>query len=469
MRLGGWRGEQRRRCGRLYRRALRLDNDVVNAVSVQRMSGPHHERRRFVPPGEGRTFWGIAGDMFFFGIGASFTSQTTVVPSFLATLTSSAPLIGLASTLATGGWLVPQLFAANRLAGLTRRKRSVTIPAIVNRSVALLTGPAVVLLGPRSSAAALTVFFSLYLAFWVVDGIASVAWLDYLGRCLSPSSRARLITLGTIAPGIVGVGAGAVVGLVLSSPRIAWPLNYGILFLASGVLYSLSLASFFAVKDPPVATPQPRMPWPAYFGRLLVVLRTDPAFRRAVLAAIGLGGLGVAAPFYIVHGLESLGFPQASVGFFTSVQLIGSVVATLIMGLLGERRGTRSVMRLFGAAVAAVPVIALAAPFLSRAFPAAVIYVYSLVFVVVGTQGAANMTGFLNWVLEYAPATERPLYIGFANTLSGLTLVMPLIGGWILAASGSYPALFAVAALGPAAALILLGRLPEPRGRARSA
>jgi hypothetical protein len=45
--------------------------------------------------GEGRTFWGIAGDMFFFGIGASLTSQTTVIPSFLATLTSSAPLIGL--------------------------------------------------------------------------------------------------------------------------------------------------------------------------------------------------------------------------------------------------------------------------------------------------------------------------------------------------------------------------------------
>jgi hypothetical protein len=416
-----------------------------------------------LPRGEGRTFWGIAGDMFFFGIGASLCSQTTVIPSFLATLTSSAPLIGLASTMATGGWLLPQLFAANRLAGLTRWKSAVTIPAAVNRSLALLTGPAVFLLAPVSPPAALAAFFILYLGFWVVDGVASVAWLDYLGRCLSASSRARLITLGTIAPGIAGIGAGVVVGVVLSSSRLPWPSNYALLFLGAGVLYSLSLASFFCVKDPPAAAVRQKMTWPAYFRRLASVVRSDPGFRRAVLTALALSGMSVAAPFYIVHGLESLGFPPASVGFFTSVQLVGSVFAALVLGMMGERRGTRAVMRLFGWAALAAPLIAMAAPALTRALPWAVMYVYGLVFVIVGTQGTANMAGFLNWVLEYCPASDRPLYIGFANTLSGLSLVMPLLGGWILAASGSYPFLFATAAAGPVAALVLLRGLPEPR------
>jgi hypothetical protein len=420
-------------------------------------------------PVEGRTFWGIAGDMFFFGIGASFTSQTTVVPSFLATLTSSAPLIGLASTIATGGWLLPQLFAANRLAGLTRRKSAVTIPATVNRSLSLLVGPAILLLAPRLPGIALTVFFVLYLAFWLVDGIASIAWLDYMGRCLSPASRARLISLGTIAPGVAGIGAGAVVGLILSSPGITWPLNYALLFMCTGVLYTFSLISFFFVKDPPAAAVQPKMPWPAYFGRMVNVVKGDPAFRKAVLAALALGGIGIAAPFYIVHGLESLGFSPASVGLFTSVQLVGSVFAALIMGVLGEKRGTRSVMRLWGWAALATPVIALAAPVLVKVVSAAVLYVYALVFVIVGMQGVANMAGFLNWVLEYAPASDRPLYIGFANTLTGITLVMPLVGGWILAASGSYVLLFVAAAAGPVGGLMLLRALPEPRSKAAAA
>jgi MFS family permease len=234
-------------------------------------------------------------------------------------------------------------------------------------------------------------------------------------------------------------------------------------------MYTFSLISFFFVKDLPASAVQPKMPWPAYFRRMITVVRGDPVFRKAVLAALALGGIGVAAPFYIVHGLESLGFPPASVGLFTSVQLVGSVFAALIMGVLAERRGTRSVMRLWGWSALATPAIALAAPALMQVLPGAVLYVYALVFVIVGMQGVANMAGFLNWVLEYAPPSDRPLYIGFANTLNGITLVMPLIGGWILAASSSYVLLFVVAAAGPAAGLALLRALPDPRAKAAAA
>ena len=79
------------------------------------------------------------------------------------------------------------------------------------------------------------------------------------------------------------------------------------------------------------------------------------------------------------------------------------------------------------------------------------------------------LAGFLNWVLEWAPGSDRPLYIGFANTLNGITLVMPMVGGWILAASGSYVLLFVVAAAGPAAGLMLLRALPDPRANAAAA
>ena len=208
---------------------------------------------------------------------------------------------------------------------------------------------------PACRAAALAVFYLLYLAFWLVDGVASVAWLDYLGRCLSAASPCAAHSLGTIAPGVAGIGAGAVVGLVLSSPRSPWPLNYALLFLASGVLLHALPGLVLLREGPPGGAVQPKMPWPAYFARMVAVVRGDPAFRRAVLAALALGGIGIAAPFYIVHGLESLGFPPASVGLFTSVQLVGSVFAALIMGVLGERRGTRSVMRLWGWAALAAP------------------------------------------------------------------------------------------------------------------
>jgi hypothetical protein len=85
-------------------------------------------------------------------------------------------------------------------------------------------------------------------------------------------------------------------------------------------------------------------------------------------------------------------------------------------------------------------------------------------------QGPASMTGFINWVLEWTPDSDRPLYIGFANTLTAVSLIMPLIGGWIITGTGSWTAMFVVAMAGPVAGIILLRGLPEPReSRSRGA
>jgi hypothetical protein len=410
-----------------------------------------------------RTFWGLAGDMFFFGVGASFAGQTTVIPSFLATLTSSAPLIGLASTLVTGGWLIPQLFAANRLAGLARRKAAVVIPATVGRTIGLLIPAAILLLGHRRPGVLLASFYVLSFAFYFADGFASIAWLDILGRCLSVPARARLINLGTTAPGVAGIVAGVLIGVILSSPGIPWPYNYALLFGACAGGWVLSLLSFLFIHETPLAVVRPPLAWGSFFRRLAAVIRGDRAFRRAVILWIALGGFGIAVPFYVVYGLEALGFPPASVGLFTSVQLVGGVFSAFLLGVIGERRGTRVVMRVWGWVSLAAPLVAIGAPFLGRVLPGGVLYAYAVAFIVVGMQGPASMTGFINWVLEWTPDSDRPLYIGFANTLTAVSLIMPLIGGWIVNGTGSWTAMFAVAMAGPVAGIILLRGLPEPR------
>ena len=72
------------------------------------------------------------------------------------------------------------------------------------------------------------------------------------------------------------------------------------------------------------------------------------------------------------------------------------------------------------------------------------------------------LPGFLNFILELAPVEERTTYIALTNTLCGVLLVVPFLGGWILQAT-SYPVLFAVTAIGTTLALVLSFRLKEPR------
>ena len=72
------------------------------------------------------------------------------------------------------------------------------------------------------------------------------------------------------------------------------------------------------------------------------------------------------------------------------------------------------------------------------------------------------LPGFINFVLELAPPGERSTYIALANTLSGILLVVPFLGGWLLEAT-SYPVLFTATMGGVALGLALTFPLSEPR------
>ena len=53
------------------------------------------------------------------------------------------------------------------------------------------------------------------------------------------------------------------------------------------------------------------------------------------------------------------------------------------------------------------------------------------------------MMGFTNYLLEVAPEAMRPVYIGAGNTVRGLLMALPVLGGWLLEVT-SYPVLFGV-------------------------
>ena len=281
---------------------------------------------------------------------------------------------------------------------------------------------------------------------------------------MNPQLRARLISFGQAGSGLAGVAAGVLVGVVLSSSRPAYPVNYVLLLSLGAVMFAGSVGCIALIKEQPEHGREPPLAWPEFFRRLGAILREEAGYRRAVIVQVLFTLAGAAAPFYVLHGLDSLGFPKSSVGYFTSAQVAGGVVSALFIGWIGEKKGTRAVMRLWGAMSALTPLLALALSLSRSGFSKTpLLYLYGSVFILVGSQSNTLMAGFLNYVLEYAPASSRLIYIGFANTASALQLLAPMIGGALLQATGSYPVLFVAAALGPLAGLALSLGMVEPR------
>jgi hypothetical protein len=69
----------------------------------------------------------------FFGFGLGFASFSTMLPLFVANLTSSATLIGLIPAIHNMGWQLPQLLTAKKISRLSRMKPYVLLATIQER------------------------------------------------------------------------------------------------------------------------------------------------------------------------------------------------------------------------------------------------------------------------------------------------------------------------------------------------
>jgi MFS family permease len=416
-------------------------------------SSDSHYRRNFVC---------FVLDYVFFGVGMAFVSQTTVLPSFISQLTDSAPLIGLASTVQTGAWLLPQLIAASYLAGKDRKKPYILLPAAVGRPVFWLLAGVLFLAGDPAPTLILGLFFVSLAIFMGTDALASVAWFDVLSKAIPPTRRGRLIGAGQVLSGLLTVGAGAVVNALLGPQGPPFPHNYALLFFLAGMAFFASWLAISFLREPVKPTQTKRLPWNTFLPKLLTVLREDRTFSLLTALRLLTGLSGMATPFYVIYATKELHFSAETIGLFISSQVVGGILAGFVLGYLNERSGSKIVVQCSTILAIASPLLALLMRPIGHLAGASTVYVYSLIFLAIGALNSSYMSGFMNFVLELAPSEERATYIALTNTLCGVLLVIPFLGGWLLQAT-SYPVLFAITAGGVAFALLLTFRLEEPR------
>lgn len=409
-----------------------------------------------------RNFTCFVLDYVFFGVGMAFVGQTTVLPSFISQLTDSAPLIGLASTVQTGAWLLPQLIAASYLADKDRKKPYILLPAALGRPVFWLLAGVLFLADDPAPTLILGLFFVSLAIFMGTDALASVAWFDVLSKAIPPTRRGRLIGTGQVLSGLLTVGAGAVVTALLGPQGPPFPHNYALLFFLAGLSFVVSWLAISFLREPVKPTQAKRLPWNTFLPKLLTVLRENRAFSLVTALRLLTGLSGMAMPFYVIYATEELHFGAEAIGLFISSQVVGSILAGFVLGYLNERSGSRIVIQCSTILSLASPLLAVLIRPIGHLAGTSTIYVYSLIFLAIGALNSSYMSGFMNFVLELAPPEERPTYIALTNTLCGVLLLAPFLGGWLLQAT-SYPVLFAATLGGVALGLILTFRLEEPR------
>ena len=300
---------------------------------------------------------------------------------------------------------------------------------------------------------AITIFMS-------TDALVALAFLDLLGKAMPADRRGRLIGIGQVLTGLAAVGAGAVIQRLLGPSGPGFPMNYAIIFGLASAGFAISTASCSLIVEAPEAVAARRPSLREYVPQLGRLWRTDRRFNRITLVRLLSGAGSLATSFYVVYATDWLRLPPAAIGLFAGATTIGAALAGLVLGVVADRYGSQRVVQVVAWAQCMVPLLALLCHV--GVFGGAVNAVYPLLYVLLGIYEGSMMLGFLSFVLEIAPPGQRPTYVGLTNTLTGVLIVLPILGGYLLQRT-SYPVLFATTAVGTLAAAVLALSLPNPR------
>lgn len=392
----------------------------------------------------------LDGASFWFGL--SFFSSATVIPLFIIQLTDSALVIGIVAMIAQGSWFIPQLFTANGIERLARKK-----PVVVNLGFFLERVPVWItvlaaLLAFWSPLAALLLFIMAYAWHGLGAGIVATAWQDMIARCFPVTKRGRFFGLTMF----LGAGTG-----MLAASLSAWfletftfPLNFVYTFSLAALFITISWVFLALTREPVQPTKVPRQSNRQYWRTLPDIVRNDDNYRRFLIGRLllALGGMGTG--FITVTAVKQWQVSNSTVGLYTLAMLLGQTVGNLFFGLLADRYGHKLSLELSAVAGMGAFLVAWLAPAASW---------YYAVFILLGISiGGIIVSGIL-LVMEFCVPEKRPTYVGMTNTGVGIVSVLaPLLGA--LLASQSEAWLFALCAVFCLLSFVILHwRVQEPR------
>ena len=397
----------------------------------------------------------IAGllDGGFFGVALGFGSFGTILPLFVASMTDSATLIGLVPAIHAAGWLLPQLFTANHTARLRRYKRTVLMMTIHER-IPFLGLALVAFLLPRIGLQAGLIMTFLFLIWQGLGGgFTANPWTSMISKIMPPESRGTFFgTQAAVANLLISASA---VGAGYLLHAFDSPLDFVSCFLIASFFFTVSWIFLALTREPAdyekVIEENPPPFWQGA-GR---ILRRDKNFSWFLSARILSQFATMGFAFYIVYALRRFHMDEVTAGYLTATLTISQTVANAGMGWMGDRVGHR-LMLIVGAASALLSsLLAWFAPSLAWFFP---------IFVLSGFANVSIWMNGMTMTVDFSGESERPFYIGLAQTLTApATIIAPLIGGWIADTQGFISTFGWSTVLAIVMILILVFLVKEPR------
>jgi MFS family permease len=377
----------------------------------------------------------------FFGFVDAIVSPYLVLPLFVAGLGGSPILVGLLPAIYNGGWFLPQFLISHRLQGMPRKLGVYTTAGIVRIACWIAFTAATFLIANSNPTLLLFTFFILFVAYSLGAGFAGAPFMDIVAKTISSNRRGTFFGNRDLVGAIFGIAGGYLVNVLLHpSNAEPFPLNFGVIFAIAGIAIIVGVLSFSFVIEPPEKASIREVTFHEQVGSARHLLRENNVYRRFLLTRIVIAVSDIASPFYAIYATSILKVPAETIGTYIAISTASSLIANPIWARISDRRGNRVLF--IGASFALVvsALIALVFGFLPSG--PALALPFGLIFVFAGVSRTAVNICAPSYLLEIAPASERPLYLGVTNSILGVATFLPVAGGVLVDLAGISSVIF---------------------------
>lgn len=386
------------------------------------------------------------------GAGDQVVAAKTVLPWILHAAGAPGFFVAMLVPIRESGSMLPQAALTSWVTTQRSRKRIWVIGSVGQAVAAALIALSALLFEGAALGAAVVVLLAVLALF---RSLCSIASKDVQGRTIPKGRRGLITGRATALGGAVAIVVGGGLGLLGSDiPR--WAL--AALIAAGAVAWAVAAVVFATIREPE-SEEQPQGLKRGWWQDTWGLFTQDRAFRRFVVVRSLLLVTALSTAFIVTLSQE-VGQDLTGLGAF--------LVASGLAGLLGGRvsgiwsdASARNVMAYGALAGSLIPVVLVIC---AQWAPGGVnAWVFPIGFFAVNLAHTAVRVARKTYIVDMAEGDQRTRYVGAANTLMGVILL--LVG----AVSG------AVAMAGPQAALLFLSavglvgvfaarRLPEVSG-----
>ena len=317
-------------------------------------------------------------------------------------------------------------FPAAVLVERVRRRRAISVwAACVGRGF-LLTAAIACLLGGSAGVAMLIASVAIWQA---SAAIAGCAWNSWMRDLVPEGSYGRFFGRRAAANTAIAMVLALLCGVLIDQWKAFAPnhsiIAYLVLFLASASVGFLGAWLLSVTPDQPMA------PAPSNIGTLPMLMAPfrDINFRRLIVfLSCWSFAANLAAPFFAVFMLKSLGYPMTAVVVLTTVSQLSNLAAVGLWGNLIDRFSNKAVL---GYSAPLYLLCTLAFTFTGLPWLASwTFYLLLAIHVLMGiaTAGVALASG--NIAMKLSPPGQATAFLAASSVVSASSAALaPIIGG----------------------------------------